>query len=153
MNYPSCTSLIATDAICRQHVYRCHILPIKCPGCVQLFESSRLFAHHLHAVPYCDRAVSEADGPSKGLETLLQKIRSPKLTSANTSEEEKWRILYTTLFPKESKDNIPRPCKYSPSPPRFASLFLSHSAIMYVSLPMQHRYREGPRNTRNGFTT
>jgi hypothetical protein len=100
-----------TDPDYRQHVYRCHILPIKCPGCVQLFESSRLFAHHLHAVPQCDRAVSEADGPSRGLETLLQKIRSPKLTSANASEEDRWKVLYTTLFPKDPKDAVPRPCK------------------------------------------
>lgn len=100
-----------TNSVRRQHVYRCHILPIKCPGCQQLFESSRLFARHLHEMSHCDHIVSEADGPSKGLETLLQKIRSPKLASANSSEEERWKVLYTTLFPKDPKDNIPYPCK------------------------------------------
>ena len=106
-----------TDRISRQHVYRCHILPIKCPGCSQTFESSRMFARHLHAVSDCDRSVSEADEPIKGLESLLQKIRSPKITTGNPSEEDMWKVIYTTLFPNDPKDNIPYPCK--PPPPPF----------------------------------
>ncbi|KAF3037808.1 hypothetical protein E8E12_005944 [Didymella heteroderae] len=53
----------------------------------------------------CSRAICMR----KGLETLLQKIGSPKLTLGNASEEERWKVLYTTLFPKDSKDNIPHP--------------------------------------------
>lgn len=140
--------------MCRQHVYRCHILPIKCPGCTQLFESSRLFAHHLHEVPQCDRAVSEADGPSRGLETLLQKIRSPKLTSADRSEEEKWKILYTTLFPKDPKDRVPRPCKLNSLPTVCPCLFSQATVLpCSTSLLVQNRCPKCPRNTRNRFTT
>lgn len=100
-----------TDLMISQHVYLCHILPIKCPGCLQTFESSRMFAHHLHAAPHCDRSVAEADEPTKGLESLLQKIRSPTATTGNPSEEDMWKVIYTTLFPNDPKDNVPWPCK------------------------------------------
>ncbi|KAL5422851.1 hypothetical protein PMIN04_004366 [Paraphaeosphaeria minitans] len=93
----------------RQHVYRCHIMPIKCPGCSQSFESSRLFAHHLHVEPHCDSTLREDDEPIKGLETLIQKIRSPTVTAISPSEEDMWKVLYTTLFPQTSKNDIPNP--------------------------------------------
>jgi hypothetical protein len=51
------------------------------------------------------------DEPIKGLESLLQKITSPKVTTGDPSEEEKWKVIYATLFPDDSKDNIPSPCK------------------------------------------
>ncbi|OAL55923.1 hypothetical protein IQ07DRAFT_627940 [Pyrenochaeta sp. DS3sAY3a] len=93
----------------RQHVYRCHVLPIKCPSCSQTFESSRLFTHHLHTVSQCDRSLYEDDEPIKGLESLLQKIRSPHATAGSPSDEDMWRVIYTTLFPKDSKRDIPSP--------------------------------------------
>lgn len=85
------------------------MLPIKCPSCSQTFESSRMFTRHLHEVSHCDRSLVEADEPIKGLESLLQKIRSPKITTDSPSEEDMWRVIYTTLFPNDPKDNIPRP--------------------------------------------
>ncbi|KAH7095387.1 chitin synthase-domain-containing protein [Paraphoma chrysanthemicola] len=93
----------------RQHVYRCHILPIKCPGCAQEFESSRLFARHLHTEAHCDRSLDEIDEPVKGLETLLQKIKTPKVTPGDPSEEDMWKVIYTSLFPDDPKNEIPSP--------------------------------------------
>jgi hypothetical protein len=109
-------SRIWTDHISRQHVYRCHILPIICPGCSQSFESSRMFAHHIHVELHCDRSLSEADESIRGLETLIQKIRSPTVATSHPSEEDMWKALYTTMFPKDSKDDIPSPCECSPPP-------------------------------------
>lgn len=93
----------------RQHVYRCHILPIKCPSCSQTFESSRTFTRHLHEASHCDHSLVEADEPIKGLESLLQKIRSPKTTTDCPSEEDMWRVIYTTCFPNDPKDDTPCP--------------------------------------------
>jgi cellulose synthase/poly-beta-1,6-N-acetylglucosamine synthase-like glycosyltransferase len=104
--YIVCTQ---TDRMSRQHVYRCHILPIKCPSCSQTFESSRSFTTHLNEASHCDRSLVEADEPIKGLETLVQKIRSPKILADSPSEEHMWRVIYTTLFPNDAKDSIPSP--------------------------------------------
>jgi cAMP phosphodiesterase len=102
-----------TDRIFRQHVYRCHVLPIKCPNCSQTFVSSRLFTRHLIEASHCDISLHEADVPIKGLETLLRKIKSPQVTTDNPSEEDVWRVLYATLFPKDPKNNFPSPCERS----------------------------------------
>ncbi|KAH7414558.1 chitin synthase-domain-containing protein [Phaeosphaeria sp. MPI-PUGE-AT-0046c] len=93
----------------RQHVYRCHILPIKCPSCSQPFDSSRLFTRHLAETATCDLSLCEDDEPILGLESLIQKIKAPKANVADPSEEDMWRVLYTTLFPKDAKDNMPNP--------------------------------------------
>jgi hypothetical protein len=110
----------------RQHVYRCHILPIKCPSCSQAFESSRLFTQHLVTESHCDRSLHEADEPIKGLETLLQKIKAPKIAAGNPSEEDKWKVIYATLFPTDPKDNVPCPCKRDPH-------YLSSSGLPFPS--------------------
>jgi hypothetical protein len=80
-----------------------------------------MFASHLRAVLHCDRSLSEADEPIKGLENLLQKIRSPELTAGIALEEEMWKVLYTTLFPHVPRDSTPDPCKRN-------NLSLSHTA-------------------------
>lgn len=95
-----------TDHMFRQHVYRCHILPIVCPSCSETFVSARLFTRHLNEVSHCDRNLIEVDEPIKGLEKIIQKIRSPKTTTDSPSEEDMWRVIYTTLFPK---DEVPSP--------------------------------------------
>jgi hypothetical protein len=108
---PSCNCRDKSDSMSRQHVYRCHILPIKCPNCSQAFVSSQLFTRHLVEASHCDLSLHEADEPIKGLESLLQKIKSPEVTRDNPLEEDMWRVLYTTLFPKDPKNDIPSPCE------------------------------------------
>jgi hypothetical protein len=111
---PSCKLLTCqdqTDSISRQHVYRCHVLPIKCPNCSQTFLSSRLFTRHLVEASHCDFSLHETDEPIKGLENMLRKIKSPQVTADNRSEEDVWRVLYATLFPKDPKNEVPSPCE------------------------------------------
>jgi hypothetical protein len=60
---------------------------------------------------HCDRILREDDEPIKGLETLIQKIRSPALGAGSTVDEDMWKVLYTTLFPDAPKADIPDPCK------------------------------------------
>lgn len=105
-----------TDHIFRQHVYRYHIMPITCPGCSLSFGSRRMFAHHLHVESQCNRSLNEADEPIRGLENLLQKIRSPTVTTGLPSEEDMWKAIYTTLFPQDPEDDIPSPCERRPDP-------------------------------------
>ena len=108
------TAYSRTDRRPRKHIYRCHILPIKCPSCSQNFESTLMFTHHLHMEPRCNSSLDEADEPIKGLESLLQKMQLTKIPLSNPSEEDMWRAIYTTLFPNDPKDKIPCPCEYPP---------------------------------------
>ena len=109
-----CIVCTQTDHMLRQHVYRCHIMPITCPGCSQMFDSSRMFAHHLHAKSQCDRSLSEVEEPIRGLETLIQKIRAPTGANSNSSDEHMWKVIYSTLFPKDARKHMPSPCECCP---------------------------------------
>lgn len=70
-----------------------------------------MFARHLHVETSCDRSLIEADEPIRGLESISQKIRSPETTTDTPSEEEMWRVIFTTLFPDYPKHDIPYPCE------------------------------------------
>ena len=72
---------------------------------------------HSHAVPavaHCEFGVGKPDEPMKGLESLLDKISSAKPLRREPSEEDMWSALYLTVFPNDSKRNIPSPCKFRP---------------------------------------
>jgi hypothetical protein len=83
---------------------------ISSPSNVLAAYSSLSLVGSLHTICMRCRSVTELSvrlmAPAEDL-----KIRSPKLTSANASEEDRWKVLYTTLFPKDPKDAVPRPCK------------------------------------------
>ncbi|KAJ4005947.1 hypothetical protein NW752_001193 [Fusarium irregulare] len=91
----------------RQHIYRCHTLPIKCPSCAIDFDSSPTFRDHIQAADDGDHC--EAEEPIRGLENLLEKLKPKKDTSDEVSDEEMWRVLYSTLFPNDPKNTIPSP--------------------------------------------
>lgn len=110
----ACPHVLFINSVYRQHVYRCHILPIKCQTCSQTFDSSRMFTRHLLEQPDCDRSLceaGEADEPITGLESLLQKVRAPKLTMEDPTEEDMWQAIYANLFPNDPKDYKPYPCE------------------------------------------
>jgi hypothetical protein len=124
----------------RQHIYRCHILPIKRPSCSQTFDSSRMFTSHLQEASHCDRSFVETDEPIKGLEPLVQKLRSPKILADSPSEEHMWRVIYITLFPSDPKDDIPSPYHekdqrtiYAISP--YESTLSIPSAVPFIRTP------------------
>ncbi|KAI8939813.1 hypothetical protein NX059_003551 [Plenodomus lindquistii] len=93
----------------RQHVYRCHILPITCPNCSATFKSARLFSDHLKQSAECDHNLVEADEPILGLESLLAKIRTPNAGTGVPTEADMWKVMYVALFPEVSKNDAPSP--------------------------------------------
>ena len=84
-------------------------MPIKCPSCAIDFDSSPTFRDHIQTADDGDHC--EAEEPIRGLENLLEKLKPKKDTSDEVSDEEMWRVLYSTLFPKDPKNTIPSPCK------------------------------------------
>lgn len=90
-----------------------------------------MFAQHLRVESHCDRSLSQTDEPIKGLENLIQKIRSPPLPTNNPSEEDMWKVIYTNLFPSDDKDDIPNPCERSPLPSSPTTAFFSFRVRTY----------------------
>ncbi|KAH8653776.1 chitin synthase-domain-containing protein [Xylariales sp. PMI_506] len=60
-------------------------------------------------MPHCDSSLAEVDDPMKGLETLVHKIQPTKSTKADPSDEDMWKVIYTTIFPNDPKNQIPSP--------------------------------------------
>ncbi|KAI5456709.1 hypothetical protein BGZ63DRAFT_457996 [Mariannaea sp. PMI_226] len=88
----------------KEHIYRCHMLPIHCPRCGMVFSSESLLKTHQRLPEGCAvQLVNFPEGIDKEQEVLLRK-RKKKGT-----EEEKWFDVYRILFPDEDGDLIPSP--------------------------------------------
>ncbi|KAK4445420.1 hypothetical protein QBC34DRAFT_306863 [Podospora aff. communis PSN243] len=104
----------------KTHLYRRHALPIQCPRCWGVFKSDELLRTHLQQNPPCQMADNRT--PVEGFTKDQEKrLRSRKKAQADTKDEDKWREIYTILFPDDDESSIPSPyydpSDFSPSPP------------------------------------
>ncbi|KAK0715349.1 hypothetical protein B0H67DRAFT_580501 [Lasiosphaeris hirsuta] len=92
----------------KTHLYRRHALPISCPRCWEIFKTDDLRSLHLQRNPPCSVSVNKAlvEGFTKDQE---KKLRSRKKAQADTTDDDKWREIYTTLFPDDAPESIPSP--------------------------------------------
>ncbi len=95
----------------RTHLYRRHTMPLQCPRCWTTFKTDALLTGHLQQDPPCNICPNEtlAEGFTKDQE---KKLRSRKKTSAEMTDEDKWREIYTILFPDDDPETIPSACEY-----------------------------------------
>ena len=93
----------------REHLYRCHRLPIHCLYCHETFDSDKLLQVHLRA----DRPCTTLDlPPLDGIDAIQEKLlRSRKKSHKDWTEADKWRDAYRILFPEDDPANVPSPCK------------------------------------------
>ncbi|KAK3352457.1 hypothetical protein B0T25DRAFT_455689 [Lasiosphaeria hispida] len=92
----------------KTHLYRRHALPISCPRCWEIFKTDDLRSLHLQRNPPCRVGENKTlvEGFTKDQE---KKLRSRKKAQADTTDEDKWREIYTTLFPDDAPESIPSP--------------------------------------------
>lgn len=94
----------------REHLYRCHTLPIHCLRCHGVFPSEEgLRVHSLSDTP-CQRreAGDHAEDPLEGIGLSQERqLRSRKRTTK--TEEDKWKDAYKICFPDDTL--IPSPCR------------------------------------------
>ncbi|KAK0645386.1 hypothetical protein B0T16DRAFT_330535 [Cercophora newfieldiana] len=109
----------------KTHLYRRHALPIQCPRCWGVFKSDELLRSHLQQNPPCVSSDNRTlvEGFTKDQE---KRLRSRKKAQADTTDDDKWREIYTILFPDDDEQSIPspyyEPADYDePSPPRRTS--------------------------------
>lgn len=89
----------------RAHLYRTHRI-FKCERCNELFKDSDTLKSHFMATKACDlRQTDPIDGITCDVEKKL-KIR--KKTHKNQSPGERWKEIYSIIFPMEL---VPEPCK------------------------------------------
>lgn len=92
----------------KEHLYRAHAQSIYCPRCYSMFDTDIELSNHLR-VQHCQ--VSEPQ-PLEGIDRKTLKAlrkRSPALRL----EEDKWRDVYSLLFPDVATADIPSPCRFT----------------------------------------
>ena len=77
-----------------------------------MFKTDELLRAHLQQNPPCTSAENKTlvEGFTKDQE---KRLRSRKKAQADTTDEDKWREIYTILFPDDDEQSIPSPCKSS----------------------------------------
>ncbi|KAK1851388.1 hypothetical protein CCHR01_05965 [Colletotrichum chrysophilum] len=91
----------------KEHLYRCHMLPIICPRCQITFETDEERNEHLQMDDICPKK-SKPD--LYGIDSKQEKLlRSRKKGGKNMSEADKWRDVYLILFPNIGPEDIPSP--------------------------------------------
>lgn len=95
----------------KEHIYRKHVLPIRCPRCHQVFETDGLKDEHISQAERCVRA--EDGSPPEGIDADKERLlRSRKGKNKEASEAEKWNDMYLILFPEADPTRLPSPCKF-----------------------------------------
>lgn len=115
----------------REHLYRRHRVPIQCKRCWLNFKSQSALDDHLTVTNICP--ITEGT-PAEGVTVDIEKrLRSRKKTAPGQSEEDRWREIYTLLFPDEA---VPVPCR--------SIIILTHMSPL---LPKAPKVRRDTRNT------
>ncbi|KAL2008441.1 hypothetical protein VTN00DRAFT_6635 [Thermoascus crustaceus] len=91
----------------KEHLYRRHALPIRCPRCYQSFKSDEALKNHQRAPQSCE--VCEEDTIEGFDKEQEKKLKSRKRSSLKQSEEDRWREVYRILFPDDLPSSIPSP--------------------------------------------
>jgi hypothetical protein len=90
----------------REHLYRKHRTPVQCIRCWLFFESQMALNVHLGVVNICQLRPGE---PMEGVTPDMEKrLRSRKKASPDQTDEDRWREIYSMLFPDET---VPSPRK------------------------------------------
>jgi hypothetical protein len=90
----------------KEHLYRAHAQSIYCPRCYSMFDADIELSNHLR-MQHCQVSAPQ---PLEGIDReTLQALR--KRSPALRLEEDKWRDVYSLLFPDVANADIPSPCR------------------------------------------
>jgi hypothetical protein len=104
----SCPELTRADDIFpREHLYRQHLEPERCPRCYEPFTDANQLTQHQRLDPPCQVLDHP---PTQGIDKQQLELLKKKKRG---SEAEKCRRVYNILWPEVNDENLPCPCKYS----------------------------------------
>lgn len=95
--------------MCREHLYRRHLLPIQCNRCCFTFANEPTLREHQRDPHGCEiKDQVPLEGFDKDQE---RKLKSKKRSLVYQSEEDKWKGVYRILFPDDNDVDMPSPCR------------------------------------------
>lgn len=91
----------------KEHLYRAHRQPLVCPRCDTQTESEISLEVHMRQDPPCAKRPKQL---REGINSTTEKLlRSRNRDFTKKSEAEKWRHVYTILFPADDLNDLPSP--------------------------------------------
>lgn len=95
-----------TIARVKEHIYRCHRMPVHCKRCWKQFKNQELLDSHLTVDIGAMCELKNGTAPDGITTEQERRLRSRKKSSPNQSDEGRWREIYQVLFPNEE---VPSP--------------------------------------------
>ncbi|CZR55765.1 uncharacterized protein PAC_05653 [Phialocephala subalpina] len=95
-----------TIARVKEHIYRCHRMPVHCKRCWKQFKNQELLDSHLTVDTSSMCELKNGITPDGVTTEQERRLRSRKKSSPNQSDEGRWREIYQVLFPNEE---VPSP--------------------------------------------
>ncbi|KAI1407775.1 hypothetical protein F5Y13DRAFT_205706 [Hypoxylon sp. FL1857] len=106
----------------KEHLYRAHRLPLCCSRCDMTFNSDVSLEKHVRQNTPCELREKQ---PREGINSATEKLLRSRSKEFNSkTEEDKWRHVYTMIFPADNSRDLPSPyhenhaeTNYSKDPP------------------------------------
>ncbi|KAI4866351.1 hypothetical protein F4820DRAFT_261792 [Hypoxylon rubiginosum] len=91
----------------KEHLYRAHRLPLVCPRCDTQIDSELSLENHMRQDPPC---VTRPKQLREGINSTTEKLlRSRNKDFNKKTEADKWRYVYTMIFPADNPRDLPSP--------------------------------------------
>jgi hypothetical protein len=92
----------------KDHIKRVHTQPLRCPRCWLEMDSDDAYQEHLQQEVFCQKGPEPQEDRIRP--QLLKRLDFKKAPYSNAKNvKEKWKMLFSVLFPSDS--TIPSPCK------------------------------------------
>ncbi|KAF2805410.1 uncharacterized protein BDZ99DRAFT_104876 [Mytilinidion resinicola] len=93
----------------KEHLYRVHKRPPTCPRCFETFSTDDGLHDHARSLAACETKSQPPESYMEGIDSRQTQMLKSKKRSFGEAEEEKWRIMYRIVFPKDTENLIPSP--------------------------------------------
>ncbi|KAF2635690.1 hypothetical protein P280DRAFT_169285 [Massarina eburnea CBS 473.64] len=98
----------ASIARVKEHLYRCDLFLFRCEDCFQYFEDEKILQKH--SCSLVGNPVRQEDLMDGLDRNQLQQVKARgRMFGAKKNEEEKWKIIYTIIFPESHTNLLPSP--------------------------------------------
>ncbi|KAI0011568.1 hypothetical protein F4779DRAFT_188773 [Xylariaceae sp. FL0662B] len=86
----------------KQHLARCHRMPLYCPRCMEIFDDEVVRDSHIRSLSCPENPLVGIEGVSEGQKAMLSRRVSSKMT-----EEQQWYTVFDILFPGHPRPRSP----------------------------------------------
>lgn len=85
----------------KEHVSRCHAIPIYCPRCMELFDDERSRDDHIRHADCLSQQLSRPSGVTESQKRQIQSVLT------HLPPQDQWTVIFSTVFPRLQPPEYP----------------------------------------------